>query len=156
MLPHAGGKIPDSAFDTDRLALNRLQKEGIAVPDGVLLQQRNPQVFPYTQKSRRPVYMVKQFSDQRFTAAAGQRPDGATVETTYSLPQIANHVVVVPRDPIEPVLQQIDLPNALLQGGPLKLREKYVAALNLAQHQPTLLSHHHSNDLYPKSKHFFR
>lgn len=43
VLPHAGGKIPDSAFETDRLMLNRLQKEGIAIPDGVILQQRNPQ-----------------------------------------------------------------------------------------------------------------
>lgn len=44
MLPHVGGKIPEAAFETDRLALNRLQKEGIAIPDGVLLEQRNPQV----------------------------------------------------------------------------------------------------------------
>lgn len=42
--PHIGGIIPDTAFETDRLALNRLQKEGIAVPDGVILEQRNPQV----------------------------------------------------------------------------------------------------------------
>lgn len=40
-----GGKIPDTAFETDRLALNRLQKEGIAVPDGILLEQRSPQVI---------------------------------------------------------------------------------------------------------------
>lgn len=44
VLPHAGGKIPETAFQTDRLALNRLQKEGIAIPDGVILEQRNPQV----------------------------------------------------------------------------------------------------------------
>lgn len=42
--PHTGGKIPDAAFETDRLLLNRLQKEGIAVPDGVILEQRNPKV----------------------------------------------------------------------------------------------------------------
>lgn len=42
--PHTGGKIPDSAFETDRLILNRLQKEGIAVPDGIILEQRNPKV----------------------------------------------------------------------------------------------------------------
>lgn len=44
MLPHTGGKIPESAFETDRLLLNRLQKEGIAIPDGILLEQRNPKV----------------------------------------------------------------------------------------------------------------
>lgn len=36
-----GGKIPEDAFRTDRLALNRLNKEGIAVPDGVLLEARH-------------------------------------------------------------------------------------------------------------------
>lgn len=45
VLPHKGGKIPETAFQTDRLALNRLQKEGIAIPDGVIFEQRNPKVF---------------------------------------------------------------------------------------------------------------
>lgn len=51
VVPHAGGKIPDSAFDTDRLLLNRLQKDGFAVPDGVILEQRNPQVLQVQLKS---------------------------------------------------------------------------------------------------------
>lgn len=51
--PHTGGKIPDSAFETDRLFLNRLQKEGIAVPDGVVLEQRNPKVINFQPKSNR-------------------------------------------------------------------------------------------------------
>lgn len=51
MLPHTGGKIPDTAFESDRLLLNRLQKEGIAIPDGVILEQRNPKVHvKYTHK----------------------------------------------------------------------------------------------------------
>lgn len=45
--PHTGGKIPESAFETDRLLLNRLQKEGIAIPDGILLDQRNPKVSKF-------------------------------------------------------------------------------------------------------------
>lgn len=45
MLPHTGGKIPDTAFETDRLLLNRLQAEGIAVPDGIILEQRSPKVL---------------------------------------------------------------------------------------------------------------
>lgn len=45
VLPEFGGKIPESAFETDRLLLNRLQKEGIAIPDGVILQPRYPRVY---------------------------------------------------------------------------------------------------------------
>lgn len=41
MLPALGGKIPEEAFRTDRLALNRLNKEGITVPDGVILDARH-------------------------------------------------------------------------------------------------------------------
>lgn len=41
MLPELGGKIPEEAFRTDRLALNRLNKEGITVPDGVILDARH-------------------------------------------------------------------------------------------------------------------
>lgn len=163
VLPHAGGKIPDSAFDTDRLALNRLQKDGIAVPDGVLLEQRNPHVFQYASKSRRPVYTVKQFSDQRFTAAAGQGtgPDGSkTVETTYSLPQIVHHTLTVPRDPIEPVLQSIELPNPLLQSGPPKRREQYGMNVSCGprphqHHAQALSSNPFANHFsYSKSKGF--
>lgn len=41
MLPALGGKIPEEAFRTDRLALNRLNKESITVPDAVILDARN-------------------------------------------------------------------------------------------------------------------
>jgi hypothetical protein len=40
VLPHSGGKIPESAFRSDRLALNKLQKLGVAIPDGVSLEPR--------------------------------------------------------------------------------------------------------------------
>lgn len=50
VLPSRGGKIPDGAFRTDRLALNRLNKEGIAVPDGVLLEHRNVHSHPHLNK----------------------------------------------------------------------------------------------------------
>lgn len=46
MLPALGGKIPEEAFQTDRLALNRLNKEGITVVDGVLLEARNVDKHP--------------------------------------------------------------------------------------------------------------
>lgn len=50
MLPSSGGKIPEDAFRADRLALNRLNKEGIAVPDGVLLEHRLVHSHPHYAK----------------------------------------------------------------------------------------------------------
>lgn len=47
MLPALGGKIPEEAFRTDRLALNRLNKEGITVPDGVFLDARHVHKHPH-------------------------------------------------------------------------------------------------------------
>lgn len=116
VLPHAGGKIPDSAFETHRLALNRLQKEGIAIPDGVLLEQRSPQVHQYTDRSQRPTYRVRQTSDERYTPPEGRYPANGpaqAVDTTYSLPQITQHSVVRPPDPMQP---------AALRAGPQMMR----------------------------------
>ncbi|XP_049538442.1 uncharacterized protein LOC125952776 [Anopheles darlingi] len=88
VLPHAGGKIPDSAFLTDRLALNRLQKDGIAVPDGVLLEQRQYQVHPHPHRTARPTYRVVQTPDNRYTSPEGEYSHNAlaTVDTTYLIP----------------------------------------------------------------------
>lgn len=44
VLPALGGKIPEEAFKTDRLALNRLNKEGITIED------RHPRVKNHHQK----------------------------------------------------------------------------------------------------------
>ncbi|XP_058817773.1 uncharacterized protein LOC131681083 [Topomyia yanbarensis] len=85
VLPHAGGKIPDSAFHTDRLALNQLQKEGFAVPDGVLLEQRRYQVYHHPYRTVRPTFMVAQTTDGRYTSHGGQNEIGA-VDSTYSIP----------------------------------------------------------------------
>ncbi|XP_017888646.2 uncharacterized protein LOC108630093, partial [Ceratina calcarata] len=41
VLPALGGKIPEEAFRMDRLALNRLNKDGITVPDGITYHARN-------------------------------------------------------------------------------------------------------------------
>lgn len=40
LLPNLGGKIPDTAFLPDRVALNRLNQNGLFTPDGIYLQQR--------------------------------------------------------------------------------------------------------------------
>lgn len=45
LLPFFGGKIPDSAFRADRLALNMLNKEGISIPDGILFDARPKESF---------------------------------------------------------------------------------------------------------------
>uniref|UniRef100_A0A182QV19 Uncharacterized protein n=1 Tax=Anopheles farauti TaxID=69004 RepID=A0A182QV19_9DIPT len=96
VLPHAGGKIPDSAFLTDRLALNRLQKDGIAVPDGVLLEQRQYQVFPHQHRSARPTYRVVQTPDNRYISPEGEYSHNslATVDTTYAIPHAGDKLLL--------------------------------------------------------------
>lgn len=121
VLPHAGGKIPDTAFDPDRLFLNRLQKEGIAVPDGRMLQPRLPkvnllvskgyvsifnlkeptiQVYPLPNRSHRKVLRISATADGRFVPIdevygdySAYRPNG-DIETTYLHPQMNDHATV--------------------------------------------------------------
>lgn len=144
MLPHKGGKIPETAFQTDRLALNRLQKEGIAIPDGVILEQRNPkvcrsaraltigsihfilrkmQVHAYAVNDLRPVFKVYHTSDDRYTPSEGQylhyvEPAG-TAETTYPIPKYTEDTVIVNPPPLRsafhPIYKSFSLPNVLLQ-----------------------------------------
>uniref|UniRef100_A0A336MZL8 CSON003576 protein n=1 Tax=Culicoides sonorensis TaxID=179676 RepID=A0A336MZL8_CULSO len=58
--PHLpGGKIPETAFNADRLILNRLQSDGIAVPDGIILEPRPYQVYPYEHRNVRETYKVQ-------------------------------------------------------------------------------------------------
>ncbi|XP_052868727.1 uncharacterized protein LOC128274538 [Anopheles cruzii] len=96
VLPHAGGKIPDSAFLTDRLALNRLQTDGIAVPDGVLLEQRQHQVYPHQQRTARPTFRVVQTPDSRYTSPEGEYSHNAlaTVDTTYLIPHAGDKLLL--------------------------------------------------------------
>lgn len=51
VLPYFGGKIPDSAFRADRLALNMLNKEGISVPDGILFEARPRESYHQTPRN---------------------------------------------------------------------------------------------------------
>jgi hypothetical protein len=119
VLPHAGGKIPAHAFHTDRLALNRLQKEGIAIPDGILLEQRSNIVHPYLQRAARPTFSVQLASDGRYTPIEGkfQHYNTPAIETTYLIPQIWRKAVKLPpRVPILPVYRPFHLPNQLFVG----------------------------------------
>ena len=59
VLPALGGKIPEEAFRTDRLALNRLNKDGITVIDGVLLEAREHDKNPDRFRSKPEVVKVR-------------------------------------------------------------------------------------------------
>ncbi|KAG4072138.1 hypothetical protein HA402_015637 [Bradysia odoriphaga] len=112
--PHLGGKIPDSAFHTDRLALNQLQKNGIAIPDGVILEQRNPEVYQYTHKTKRPVFKVAATNDRRHTPKEGRYKTANTFETTYAIPQttqLKEHDLIN-----RPTQKQLAIPHSFRKG----------------------------------------
>ncbi|KAJ6631733.1 hypothetical protein Bhyg_15717 [Pseudolycoriella hygida] len=108
--PNLGGKIPDTAFHTDRLALNQLQKAGIAVPDGVILEQRNPEVYHYSHRTMRPVYKVAATADSRYTPAEGRYKSKTSFETTYVMPQIAKHYAI---NVIRPIQKQLAISHSI-------------------------------------------
>lgn len=60
-MPALGGKIPEEAFRTDRLALNRLNKEGITIPDGVVLDARHVHKHPRTSQHMPKIIKVNKF-----------------------------------------------------------------------------------------------
>lgn len=121
VLPHAGGKIPESAFNADRLALNRLQREGIAIPDGILLEQRMHQVFPYSHRAQRPTFKVALTPSGRYTPPEGRYHyhdnEIPSIDTTYLIPQINKHRIQYgPKLPIKPIYKSLRLPNPELKG----------------------------------------
>ncbi|XP_071578468.1 uncharacterized protein, partial [Temnothorax nylanderi] len=85
VLPALGGKIPEEAFRTDRLALNRLNKEGITVPDGVVLDARHIHKHPHPNQRMPEIIKVYLTSDGRYVPPEG-RPHynyPKTIDTTY-------------------------------------------------------------------------
>lgn len=122
VLPHAGGKIPESAFNADRLALNRLQREGIAIPDGILLEQRMHQVYQYSHKTRRPTFKVALSPSGRYTPREGRYHyhdnEIPSIETTYLVPQITGHRLhyYASKLPFKPIYKSLRLPNPELKG----------------------------------------
>ncbi|XP_055913470.1 uncharacterized protein LOC129947059 [Eupeodes corollae] len=143
VLPHAGGKIPDTAFQTDRLFLNHLQKEGIAIPDGIVLQQRNPQVYPFLNKQSRTVYKVALSSDGRYIPNEGRYfyDSPPSVETTYLVPQIHDYPERPSSSimPAYPVYRQLNIQNPLLNQPKLqsKLKHKKKSFLYLSPYSKT-------------------
>ncbi|KAF7989553.1 hypothetical protein HCN44_008227 [Aphidius gifuensis] len=83
VLPALGGKIPEEAFRTDRLALNRLNKEGITIVDGVILEARNVEKHPTDIRSMPELIKVYATSDERYVPPEGRYDQRKTVDTTY-------------------------------------------------------------------------
>ncbi|XP_076631345.1 uncharacterized protein LOC143346765 [Colletes latitarsis] len=85
VLPALGGKIPEEAFKTDRLALNRLNKEGITIPDGVVLDARH--VHKHSQRVQTVPEVIKVYltPDGRYVPPEGrfQYNHAKTIDTTY-------------------------------------------------------------------------
>ncbi|XP_055608172.1 uncharacterized protein LOC129755610 [Uranotaenia lowii] len=158
VLPHAGGKIPDSAFHTDRLALNRLQKDGIAVPDGILLEQRHHQVYPHPHRSARPTFLVAQTPDGRYTSPEGEFSHNsiATVDSTYVVPMpLEKHQGFLHQYPVHhphphqqtssatiaaPVIKELRIPNhAVFNFDYSNLRSKLKPTLAVTHKHPVSL-----------------
>ncbi|KAG8297118.1 hypothetical protein J6590_041426 [Homalodisca vitripennis] len=85
--PHVGGKIPEDAFRTDRLALNRLNKEGIAIPDGVLLEARHRESHHSSHRHdpaiSASIVKLVQHPNGRYAPPEGHYPFENLIESTY-------------------------------------------------------------------------
>ncbi|XP_011694666.1 PREDICTED: uncharacterized protein LOC105454034 [Wasmannia auropunctata] len=105
VLPALGGKIPEEAFKTDRLALNRLNKEGISVPDGVVLDARHIHKHPHPDQRMPEIIKVYLTSDGRYVPPEG-RPHynyPKTVDTTYIIRRPFMHTIHKTRNNFENV-----------------------------------------------------
>ena len=119
MLPHSGGKIPDDAFRADRLALNRLNKDGISIPDGVLLDARRHEKHPSLRhNSDLDMSIIKLVltPDGRYVPPEGryhfQNP--ITVDSTYVIrPPIGSYRQELRHRPAAPPRQPIPVPLEL-------------------------------------------
>ncbi|KAJ3640054.1 hypothetical protein Zmor_003374 [Zophobas morio] len=96
LLPQRGGRIPDGAFEPNRLILNKFSQNGLYSPDGYHLDQRHPephhtpkQPFPKTVK-------VHLYPDGRYVAPPGQYRGSQTVDTTYLIREPVNFVLLPP------------------------------------------------------------
>lgn len=102
VLPHAGGKIPEDAFRSDRLALNRLNKEGIAVPDGILFEARHHDSHHNSHRHdpdiSASIIKLIQTPDGRYAPPEGHYPFDNLIDSTYIIRQPfgAVHSVQVP------------------------------------------------------------
>ncbi|XP_060875418.1 uncharacterized protein LOC132948790 [Metopolophium dirhodum] len=89
LLPYFGGKIPESAFQADRLALNMLNKEGISVPDGILFEARPKESFHQSPRNdpelSNSILKMIHTPDGRYIPSEGKYDGNNEVETTYKI-----------------------------------------------------------------------
>nr|AWK28265.1 cuticular protein [Nilaparvata lugens] len=115
VLPHTGGKIPEDAFRSDRLALNRLNKEGIAVPDGVLLEARHHEAHHSSHRNdpdiTQSIIRLVQKPDGRYAPPEGNYPFDHLIESTYIIrpPISAKHSLRLP--PFKPIEIPLRIPS---------------------------------------------
>ncbi|KAL6421564.1 hypothetical protein ACFW04_014299 [Cataglyphis niger] len=81
VLPALGGKIPEEAFKADRLALNRLNKEGITVPDGIVLDARH--IHKHPNFDQRKPETIKAYGQYVPPESRSHYNHPKTVDTTY-------------------------------------------------------------------------
>jgi hypothetical protein len=119
VLPHSGGKIPDDAFRADRLALNRLNKDGISVPDGILLDARRHEKHPSLRHNSdldMSVIKLVLTPDGRYVPPEGRHHyrNPVTIDSTYVIrPPIGTYKQELrhrPAPPRQPIPVPLELP----------------------------------------------
>lgn len=87
----------------DRLAANRLNKEGISVPDGILLEQRHREShhneYRHDLDIEKSIVRLKQTPDGRYTPIEGRYPSFENeIESTYIIrpPITENYNFILP------------------------------------------------------------
>ena len=93
VLPELGGKIPEEAFTAERLKLNRLDKEGFTIPDGVL-EARYPHIIhPYHRQSSKneilKVIVIEHLNNLVLYKAPQVEMEKATFDVCYAFHESA-------------------------------------------------------------------
>ncbi|XP_022160445.1 uncharacterized protein LOC111026634 isoform X2 [Myzus persicae] len=113
LLPYFGGKIPESAFQADRLALNMLNKEGISVPDGILFEARPKESFHQSPRNdpelSNSILKMIHTPDSRYIPSEGKYDGNNEVETTYKIP-IPSYMQNYQLPKFRPVSETFQLP----------------------------------------------
>ncbi|XP_060854234.1 uncharacterized protein LOC132932059 [Rhopalosiphum padi] len=113
LLPYFGGKIPESAFQADRLALNMLNKEGISVPDGILFEARPKESFHQSPRNdpelSNSILKMIHTPDTRFIPSEGKYDGNNEVETTYKI-SIPTYMQNYQLPKFRPITETLQLP----------------------------------------------
>ncbi|XP_017782262.1 PREDICTED: uncharacterized protein LOC108566745 [Nicrophorus vespilloides] len=96
LLPHMGGKVPESAFWTDRLALNQLNARGIYSSTGIYLEHSHDKPNPENGHPGTQFMQVRVPDESRYVGSAGRHfyESIPSLDTTYVI-----------RDPVRMVIK---------------------------------------------------